>query len=106
MRTFPFAFILLLSVTGPVIGQEKIDFARDVLPLVGTGGHEHTFPGASVPFGFVQLSPDTPQKGWDGCAGYYYDNGTILGFSHTHFSGTGPSVAGARRRSSGVLRPR
>ena len=61
----------------------------EVLPLVGTGGHGHTYPGATVPFGFVQLSPDTPIKGWDACAGYHYSDSSILGFSHTHLSGTG-----------------
>ncbi len=58
-------------------------------PLIGTGGHGHTFPGASAPFGMVQLSPDTRVEGWDACAGYHYSDSTILGFSHTHLSGTG-----------------
>ncbi len=57
--------------------------------FVGTGAHGHTYPGATLPFGFVQLSPDTPMKGWDGCAGYHYSDSKILGFSHTHLSGTG-----------------
>ena len=57
--------------------------------MVGTGAHGHTYPGATVPFGFVQLSPDTPIKGWDACAGYHYSDSAILGFSHTHLSGTG-----------------
>ena len=61
----------------------------EAMPLVGTGGHGHTYPGATVPFGFVQLSPDTPIRGWDACAGYHYSDSTILGFSHTHLSGTG-----------------
>src|ERR1035437_4463391 len=61
----------------------------EALPLVGTGGHGHTYPGATVPFGFVQLSPDTPIKGWDACAGYHYSDSSILGFSHTHLSGRG-----------------
>src|SRR6266850_7004457 len=66
-----------------------IQAVDEVLPLVGTGGHGHTYPGATVPFGFVQLSPDTPIKGWDACAGYHYSDSSILGFSHTHLSGTG-----------------
>jgi predicted alpha-1,2-mannosidase len=66
-----------------------IQAVDEVLPLVGTGGHGHTYPGATVPFGFVQLSPDTPTAGWDACAGYHYSDSTILGFSHTHLSGTG-----------------
>ncbi len=61
----------------------------DALPMVGTDAHGHTFPGATVPFGFVQLSPDTRWGGWDACGGYYFPDNTIQGFSHTHISGTG-----------------
>lgn len=61
----------------------------DAWPMVGTGGHGHTYPGATVPFGFVQLSPDTRTQGWDACSGYLYSDRSILGFSHTHLSGTG-----------------
>jgi putative alpha-1,2-mannosidase len=63
--------------------------ADEALPLVGTGGHGHTYPGATVPFGFVQVSPDTRTEGWDACSGYHYSDSSILGFSHTHLSGTG-----------------
>ncbi|MGC8865258.1 MAG: GH92 family glycosyl hydrolase [Bacteroidales bacterium] len=63
-------------------------------PFIGTGGHGHTFPGATVPFGMVQLSPDTRLTGWDGCSGYHYSDSLILGFSHTHLSGTGCSDYG------------
>jgi predicted alpha-1,2-mannosidase len=56
---------------------------------IGTGGHGHTYPGATVPFGAVQLSPDTYTKGWDWCSGYYHTDTSIMGFSHTHLSGTG-----------------
>ena len=64
-----------------------------VNPFIGTGGHGHTFPGATVPFGMVQISPDTrPDPGdWDGCGGYHYSDSLIYGFSHTHLSGTGVS---------------
>lgn len=66
-----------------------------VNPFIGTGGHGHTFPGAVVPFGMVQLSPDTRNDAsWDGCGGYYYHDSFILGFSHTHLSGTGVSDFG------------
>ena len=58
-------------------------------PFIGTGGHGHTYPGATLPFGMVQLSPDTSNKGWDSCSGYNQTDGSILGFSHTHLSGTG-----------------
>ena len=61
----------------------------DALPIVGSDAHGHTFPGATVPFGFVQLSPDTRNSGWDACGGYYYTDTTIEGFSHTHLTGTG-----------------
>jgi len=70
------------------------DLTRYVDPFVGTGGHGHTFPGATVPFGMVQLSPDTRLTGWDGCSGYHYSDSVIYGFSHTHLSGTGISDYG------------
>ncbi|MDG1777567.1 MAG: GH92 family glycosyl hydrolase [Crocinitomicaceae bacterium] len=60
-----------------------------VNPFIGTGGHGHTYPGASAPFGMMQLSPDTRYEGWDGCSGYHYSDSIIYGFSHTHLSGTG-----------------
>jgi predicted alpha-1,2-mannosidase len=60
-----------------------------VQPKIGTGGHGHCYPGATVPFGMVQLSPDTFNKGWDWCSGYNYSDDSIMGFSHTHLSGTG-----------------
>ena len=58
-------------------------------PFIGTGGHGHTYPGASVPFGMVQVSPDTDNTRWDSVSGYHIDDPTMLGFSHTHLSGTG-----------------
>ena len=60
-----------------------------VNPFIGTGGYGHTFPGATMPFGMMQLSPDTRLEGWDGCGGYHYSDSAIYGFSHTHLSGTG-----------------
>ncbi len=60
-----------------------------VNPFIGTGGHGHTYPGATAPFGMIQLSPDTRYEGWDGCSGYHYSDSIIYGFSHTHLSGTG-----------------
>ncbi len=86
-----------------VIGQIAADPTRAtstsiavdlVNPFVGTGGHGHTFPGACVPNGLVQLSPDTRPDGymdWDGASGYHYSDSVIYGFSHTHLSGTGVS---------------
>ena len=63
-------------------------------PFIGTGGHGHTFPGPTLPFGMVQLGPDTRLTGWDGCSGYHFDDDVIRGFSHTHLSGTGVSDYG------------
>ena len=60
-----------------------------VNPFVGTAEHGHTYPGATMPFGMVQLSPDTPLQGWDGSSGYHYSDSVIRGFSHSHLSGTG-----------------
>jgi predicted alpha-1,2-mannosidase len=60
-----------------------------VNPFIGTGGHGHTFPGAVVPFGMAQVSPDTRPEGWDGCSGYHYSDSVIYGFANTHLSGTG-----------------
>lgn len=65
------------------------DYASYVNPFIGTGGHGHTFPGAVVPNGMIQPSPDTRIDGWDACSGYYYADSLINGFSHTHLSGTG-----------------
>lgn len=66
-----------------------IDPVKEVDPFIGTNAHGHTYPGASVPFGMVQLSPDTRRDTWDGCSGYHWSDNSILGFSHTHLSGTG-----------------
>lgn len=73
----------------------KPDYTQFVNTMIGTGGHGHTFPGATMPFGMVQLSPDTRiDNSWDGCGGYHYSDNTIYGFSHTHLSGTGCSDYG------------
>ena len=78
--------------------EPKADYVADpanyVDPFIGTGGHGHTFPGATVPFGMVQFSPDTRMNDWDGCSGYHTSDNTILGFSTTHLSGTGCSDYG------------
>jgi len=88
-------FRLLLILLSIIItaftasAQHKKDYTQLVNPFIGTGGHGHTYPGAVMPFGMVQLSPDTRLTGWDGCSGYYYTDTTVYGFSHTHLSGTG-----------------
>lgn len=75
--------------------SQSTDYAKYVNPFIGTGGHGHTFPGATVPFGMVQLSPDTRiDSSWDGCSGYHYSDSVIYGFSHTHLNGTGVSDYG------------
>ena len=66
--------------------QDPLSFVN---PFIGTGGHGHTFPGPVVPFGGVQVGPDTRPEGWDGCGGYHYSDSVIYGFSHTHLSGVG-----------------
>lgn len=67
------------------------DYTSYVNPFIGTDAHGHTFPGAALPFGMVQLSPDTGTEGWDWCSGYHSSDNSIIGFSHTHLSGTGRS---------------
>lgn len=77
------AFLFLIQIS------YAQNFTQYVNPFIGTGGHGHTFPGAAVPFGMVQLSPDTRIDGsWDGCSGYHYSDSVLYGFSHTHLSGT------------------
>jgi predicted alpha-1,2-mannosidase len=82
LLTFEFCLLTLLSH-----GQK--DYTKLVNPFIGTGGHGHTYPGASMPFGMMQLSPDTRMADWDGSSGYHYSDSLIYGFSHTHLSGTG-----------------
>lgn len=83
------AFLLLVSVAISCFTIAQKTPADFVNPFIGTGGHGHTYPGATLPFGMVQLSPDTRLEGWDGCGGYHYDDSYIYGFSHTHLNGTG-----------------
>lgn len=81
-------FAALLAIPVMANAQEK-KLTEYVDPFIGTGGHGHTFPGAVVPFGMVQLSPDNGRSDWDWCSGYHYSDNHIAGFSHTHLSGTG-----------------
>jgi len=95
-------YFLLLTVIGllsfskitKITTKESDDNTKYVNTFIGTGGHGHTFPGATTPYGMVQLSPDTRTLGWDACGGYHYTDTSILGFSHTHLSGTGISDLG------------
>ena len=104
-KLFLTAALLLGSTSLTLSAQPDTGLTRYVNPLAGTYKMGHTFPGASVPFGFVQLSPDTDTVSYElngkyngevyrYCAGYQYDDPTIVGFSHTHFSGTGHSDLG------------
>ncbi|MBX7242537.1 MAG: GH92 family glycosyl hydrolase, partial [Bacteroidia bacterium] len=86
-------FYLLICSVFLCTAQKSL--SEYVNPFIGTGGHGHTFPGATTPFGMVQLSPDTRIDGsWDGCSGYHYSDTVLYGFSHTHLSGTGCSDYG------------
>ena len=88
------SFLIALAFLTTTISHAQ-DYAKHVNPFIGTGGHGHTFPGATVPYGMVQLSPDTRIDGsWDGCSGYHYSDNLIYGFSHTHLNGTGVSDYG------------
>ncbi|MDB5203597.1 MAG: alpha-mannosidase [Ferruginibacter sp.] len=87
-----FLVTILSVLCCAVFGQTN--YASFVNPFIGTGGHGHTYPGATLPHGMVQLSPDTRLDGWDGCGGYHYSDHYIYGFSHTHLSGTGVSDYG------------
>lgn len=90
MKSISLLFFLFLSFF-----CHSQQFAKNVNPFIGTDGHGHTYPGATVPFGMVQLSPDTRIDGsWDGCSGYHYSDNVIYGFSHTHLNGTGCSDYG------------
>ena len=75
------------GVPGLVWAETAVGGKPDL--FIGTGGHGHTFPGATLPFGMAQLSPDTNNNDWDHCSGYHKDDASIMGFSHTHLSGTG-----------------
>lgn len=81
-----FATGLLSLPVCKVVAQQ---YTKYVDPFIGTGGHGHTFPGATVPFSLVQLSPDNGKNGWDWVSGYHYSADSIAGFSHMHLSGTG-----------------
>ena len=83
--------LFLIMIMTVAIGFAQSQYVN---PFVGTDGHGHTYPGAILPFGAVQLSPDTRLDGWDGCSGYHYSDSRIYGFSHTHLSGTGCSDYG------------
>jgi predicted alpha-1,2-mannosidase len=94
MKNFIFVFLFVILITGCKIKidknyrQEAI-FVEHVDPFIGTGGHGHTYPGATVPFGMLQVSPDNGVSSWDWCSGYHYSDSIVAGFSHLHLTGTG-----------------
>src|SRR6187551_2959226 len=99
------SFLILAGLHAAAQKSPHENLVQYVKPIIGTQRMGHTFPGATVPFGMVQLSPDTDTIPYEAdgkynplvykyCAGYQYDDKTIVGFSHTHFSGTGHSDLG------------
>lgn len=104
------AFTAAVACSAPV--ESPSDY---VDPFIGTAFHGHTYPGATTPFGAVQLSPDNYYGVWDACSGYHYDRDTLTGFSHTHISGTGcadlgdilfvPATGGVSVNAEGITYP-
>ena len=91
MKKYGLAYLLIFTLSISCVKQEgeSVKLTAYVNPFIGTDGPGNTYPGATVPFGMVQLSPDIGIPGWDRIAGYYYQDTIISGFSHTHLTGTG-----------------
>jgi predicted alpha-1,2-mannosidase len=102
LKRITLTFLIVISMAFSAQAQSKITnftvsktslktqlLTSFVDPFIGSGGHGHVFVGASVPFGAVQLGPDNIDKGWDWCSGYHYSDSILIGFAHTHLSGTG-----------------
>lgn len=91
LKTIPlYAVLAFAACTSPNQSSNMTeDYTQYVNPFIGTDFTGNTYPGAQVPFGMVQLSPDNGLPGWDRISGYFYPDSTIAGFSHTHLSGTG-----------------
>ncbi len=95
MRYFSLLFFMSIFLILSCSEQEKEqktqkeNLTKFVDPFIGTGGHGHTYPGATVPFGMIQISPDNGISKWDWCSGYHYSDSIMIGFSHLHLSGTG-----------------
>ena len=85
---------LVVCFSATAVAATAQNLTQYVNQYVGTGGHGHTFMGANVPFGLVQLGPTEPTRGWDWCSGYYYDDDELIGFGHMHLSGTGIGCLG------------
>ncbi|MBZ4042276.1 GH92 family glycosyl hydrolase [Flavobacterium hibisci] len=94
MKNFTLLFLVVILIASCKINVNKKHhhetlFTDHVNPFIGTGGHGHTYPGATVPFGMLQVSPDNGVSNWDWCSGYHYSDSIVSGFSHLHLSGTG-----------------
>ncbi|MEP6805861.1 MAG: glycoside hydrolase family 92 protein, partial [Flavobacterium sp.] len=94
MKNFTLLFLFVILAASCKINEHKNShqktlFTSHVDPFIGTGGHGHTYPGATVPFGMLQVSPDNGISNWDWCSGYHYSDSIVAGFSHLHLSGTG-----------------
>ncbi|CAD0005457.1 GH92 family glycosyl hydrolase [Flavobacterium salmonis] len=94
MKNFLLCLLFVILVASCKINVNKNNNPKDIFvsqvdPFIGTGGHGHTYPGATVPFGMLQVSPDNGISGWDWCSGYHYSDSVVAGFSHLHLSGTG-----------------
>ncbi|MFB9108629.1 GH92 family glycosyl hydrolase [Flavobacterium gyeonganense] len=94
MKNFTLLFLVVILIASCKINVNKKHhhetlFTDHVNPFIGTGGHGHTYPGATLPFGMLQVSPDNGISNWDWCSGYHYSDSVVAGFSHLHLSGTG-----------------
>jgi len=89
LLVFSSALLINCKSTSEKITSNNKEFVQYVNPFIGTGGHGHTYPGATVPFGMIQVSPDNGISSWDWCSGYHYSDSIVAGFSHLHLSGTG-----------------
>ena len=95
MNTFKLLMAASCFLAMTTSGVAKQDYSKSegllqyVDPYIGSGFHGHVFVGTSVPYGMVQLGPNNIHKGWDWCSGYHYSDSILIGFSHTHLSGTG-----------------
>ena len=90
LSLFVLALVLSLGARGTYASNGDVaSLTQYVNPRIGTGGHGHVFIGANVPFGYVQLGPTEPTRGWDWCSGYHDSDSVLIGFGHQHLSGTG-----------------
>lgn len=93
MKLFTRLFVAVALIAGFAACNQTegndVDYTAYVNPYIGTGEHGHVFVGANVPFGAIQVGPQNIYKGWDWCSGYHYSDSILIGFSHTHLSGTG-----------------